>query len=232
MLLQEYFDKIYCVNLAERTDRWQDCLEEFKASNLDGVIRIEATKGIPEGLTHYSSLNLDPKSENFIKKLEGRVGCLISQLEVIKNARKNGFKRILLLEDDVQFVTNVQSKFNDILDQVPLQWGLLYLGGNEKGRPTKISNNIFKVSNMLMAHAVGIDESAYDDLVSLMESMELPNDFCFAHVQKKLPCYAISPFLAWQRAGWSDLELKYRLFDFNDPKPYLLGLESREFSNE
>lgn len=232
MLLQEYFDRIYCINLADRKDRWAASVLEFEQANLSEVVRIEATKGIPVGLTHYSSMNLDPKSDNFMKKLEARIGCLMSQLNVIKDAKARKLKRILLLEDDIQFVPNVQARFAELLDQVPQQWSLLYLGGNEKSKPQKISPNIYKVSNMLMAHAVGIDESAYDELISSMESRDLPSDFCYVLVQKKMRCYVISPFLAWQRAGWSDLALRYRIFDFNDPQPYLLGLESRDSSHE
>ena len=39
-----FFDKIYCINLEERTDRWEECLSEFKKYGIENVERIKAVK--------------------------------------------------------------------------------------------------------------------------------------------------------------------------------------------
>ena len=36
--MKKYFDKIYCINLDSRPDRWKECLEEFKKIGIDDIV--------------------------------------------------------------------------------------------------------------------------------------------------------------------------------------------------
>ena len=48
--MKKYFDKIYCINLDSRPDRWKECLEEFKKIGIDDIVErfpaAELTPGI------------------------------------------------------------------------------------------------------------------------------------------------------------------------------------------
>ena len=44
MTLNQYFDKIYCVNLDRRPDKWAEAVEEFKKNNME-VERFAAIDG-------------------------------------------------------------------------------------------------------------------------------------------------------------------------------------------
>ena len=78
----DFFDHIICVNLDERTDRWQASLEQF-----DLV-------GIKDRVERFSAI----KSEN------GRNGCGMSHIEVVKLCKDNNYKTPLIFEDDVSFL--------------------------------------------------------------------------------------------------------------------------------
>jgi len=54
---------------------------------------------------------------------------------------------------------------------IPSDWQLLYFGGNEKGIQRRVNENVVQVSHMLMAHAIGIHISIYDELI---EKLVLP----------------------------------------------------------
>ena len=44
-MLQNYFDKIYCINLDRRIDRWEHFLNQSKKINLDNFERVSAIDG-------------------------------------------------------------------------------------------------------------------------------------------------------------------------------------------
>ena len=92
--LNDYFKKIYCINLDKRIDRWKLAEPHFKDLGLD-VERVPGYDG--------SALGLEFPPE--IK--EGAVGCSLSHLFTIKLAKQNNLENFLLLEDDVVFSHNV-----------------------------------------------------------------------------------------------------------------------------
>ena len=61
-----FFEKIYIINLDERTDRWEKCLDTFKEYELNLYERVSGVKILEEEF-HY----LDQKSR--IKKPEHEV---------------------------------------------------------------------------------------------------------------------------------------------------------------
>jgi GR25 family glycosyltransferase involved in LPS biosynthesis len=221
MHLDNYFDKVYCINLRSRKDRWLMCEEEFKLHGIGPVKRIEGVEGIPAGLQGYSTMGLDPTTFSFQAKLAGRIGCLSSHLKVLTDAKRNKFKKILILEDDVQFSKDFKDAFEEGHKHIPEDWKMLYFGGNEKGKASKVNENIIRVSHMLMAHAVGVCCSVFDELIRELKKHEEPVDVTYAAMQKKFPCYSFYPYLAWQRADWSDIEQRYRIYDLENQSPYL-----------
>ena len=54
-----FFDKIYCINLKERTDRWENCLRNFEKYEITNYERIDAIK-----INAYLS-----------SKRKGQIGC-------------------------------------------------------------------------------------------------------------------------------------------------------------
>lgn len=227
MPFDEYFSAIFCINLKSRTDRWEECTLEFAQQKIEKVIRVDGVQGIPPelkkygGMGVYSSRQVTETEEFSRKRLEGRIGCLMSHLKVIKKAKSEKLNRILILEDDVQFVSNVQSRFDSIIPRIPEKWQLLYLGGNEKGVQQRVNESIVRVSNMLMAHAIGIDASVYDELIERLSKCRVPVDTYYAELQKEHACFAVDPYLAWQRASWSDGDQRFRIYDFENRMPFL-----------
>ena len=86
MTLNDYVDAIYCINLDDRKDRWDEAAKQFVKHNL-WVERVSGIKG--------SDMNLDFPPE--IK--EGAVGCALSQLFALKLAKQNRLKKFLRSEE-------------------------------------------------------------------------------------------------------------------------------------
>jgi GR25 family glycosyltransferase involved in LPS biosynthesis len=201
--LNDYFDKLYCINLDKRTDRWQLVEPEFKKHGLD-VERVPGYDG--------SKLNLEFPPE--IR--EGAVGCSLSHLFTIKLAKQNKLNNFLLLEDDVVFEDGVNEKFFSVLDQVPDDWDMLYLGGQHFHgmNMTQVNENVYKCVYTLAAQSVGIRNTVYDYFIDKLMDITKINDLHYAESHKEINAYVIIPHLSWQRNTYSDIEKTYVDYSF------------------
>jgi glycosyl transferase family 25 len=195
-MLNEYFDKIFCINLDSRPDRWKEAKEQFDGLQIN-VERISAIKG--------TDLNLDWPPE--IK--EGAVGCSLSHLFVMKMAKHLQLNNYLVLEDDIEFDENFNEKFLDIYEnQVPKDWDMLYLGGQHFHGMNlqQISENVFKCEYTLTTHSFAVKNTVYDLFINKLIDITKPCDVHFAESHKHINAYVIIPHLTWQGQSYSDVE--------------------------
>ncbi len=195
MTLNDYVDAIYCINLDDRKDRWEEAAKQFVKHNL-WVERVSGIKG--------SNMNLDFPPE--IK--EGAVGCALSQLFALKLAKHNRLKKFLLLEDDVEFDEEIHSKFSKCYSQVPNDWDMIYLGGQHFHGMNlqQVSENVYKCVYTLCAHSVIFKYTVFDRFINKLVDITKPCDVHYAESHKEINAYVIIPHLTWQRNSFSDIE--------------------------
>lgn len=215
MGINEYFDKIYCINLDRRPDRWEDnCLPQFKKIGLD-VERFSATDG--------KELKL-PQGHVYSAELAGSY----SHLNVLKEAKKNNVEKLLLLEDDVVFTENVNELFNNVINNVPTDWDYLFFGGNHIGGFQQISDGVSKLNRSYAIHACGVKSSGYDVMIQHLENKintvmsdlsvthkpSVAADYFLGDLHRVLNTYCFIPHLAWQLDGHSDIQNAHMDYDF------------------
>jgi hypothetical protein len=195
MNLGSYFDRVFCINLDSRPDRWQSATEEFKKHSLQ-VERIPGIDG--------SKMNLDFPPE--IK--EGAVGCALSQFFAIKYAKQLGLNKFLLLEDDIQFDENVNELFSQYILEVPPKWDMLYLGGQHFHGMNlqQVSDHVYKCEYTLAAHSVAINCTVFDRFIDKLINITKPCDVHYAESHKEIEAYVFVPHLTWQRESYSNIE--------------------------
>jgi len=203
MNLNNYFDKIFCINLDSRPDRWKEVQKEFVKNKII-VERISSIRG--------SDLGIDFPSE--IK--EGAVGCSLSHLFSFKYAKQMKFDNFLLLEDDVIFEKDVNSIFSNISPQIPVDWDMLYLGGQHYHgmNLVQISENIFKCEYTLSTHSVAFRHTVYDRFINSLVDITKPCDVHYAKSHREINSYVIIPHLTWQSQSFSDVENAYVDYTF------------------
>jgi GR25 family glycosyltransferase involved in LPS biosynthesis len=194
------FDNIYCINLKERPDRWESAKQQLsKIIPLDGVTRLIATKD-----------------------QIGIRGCTHSHYRIIKDAKENRYKSILIFEDDFRvldedFDVVLNKSFNDL----PEDWGVLYLGVNLiENKNKKISDNLIEVKYGKTTHAYAMSHLVYDYIIERFENTNWedpmiwnygnPNrmniDVFYAReIQQKFKVYSTYPCLCDQVEGFSDI---------------------------
>jgi len=206
-----FFDKIFCINLDDRKDRWKECCEIFdKYKMTHKVERFSALKFIHQ----------DPR----LIKAMGQVGCSMSHFEVINRAKQENLNNFLVLEDDFCFEfepKELHSNLNSSLSELPNNWDMFYLGGNLDASYNvypieKYSANLFKLNACHTTHAFAVNKNIYDTILKDKPSLEeLPSwynkytviDVYFSKtILSKNNCFITNPILSLQRPGFSNIE--------------------------
>lgn len=197
ILVNNVFDNIYCLNLEERKDRWNRVLNQFLELNIN-VQRWNAISGnqISDDLLqdyNPNGINGEKASEIGVVENKNAIGCLLSHIEIIKDAKLKGYKKILIFEDDVIIDKSINLK---IKESLKINWKLLYLGASQfdwKGIET--INGFYKSHKTLGTFAYAVDETIYDEIIEAFENNKKSIDNLLTLIQEKYnkECYTFSP---------------------------------------
>lgn len=194
LTLNNFFDKIYCINLEHRTDRWKKSKELFDKYNIK-VDRFNAING--------------KNISNDIRKnilLDGEIGVLLTHLEIIKECKKNNYKSVFIFEDDVDFIEDFDQMFNVICKQIPENFDFLYLGGNNIQGSQRITTNIHKIFHTYAIQSFGIKNTMFDYILENLPDYKKQIDVFYAELHSKTNSYITKPHLTWQRPDYSDIQ--------------------------
>jgi hypothetical protein len=190
----EFFDKIYCINLDHRKDRWEESVNEFKKLGIENLV------------------------ERFpaIKHDDGRVGIIKSNLEIVKIAKEKSYKNVLVFEDDISFIhaNNPLDNLKHAIEQsYKYDWKLFYLGANTHNKLIKIDKNLILLKNAFAVHSMAYNYKIYDKFINYAENINKINNpnnildvWLAKEIQEKNICIMVNPILTTQRKSYSDIE--------------------------
>lgn len=206
----DFFEKIWCINLDKRTDRWQLAQEEFEKM------------GILEKVERFSA----------IQHNDGRMGIIKSNLAIVKDAKEKGYNNVLVFEDDVQFIESKETTYdvlNKAIEQIQqkpaIKWSLFYLGANtnDNNKLIKFKDrpNLIYLKNSYAVHAMCYSKSIYDKFIKYAEKVNAITKFndildvwIAQEVQSILTCLMVNTMLCTQRNSFSDIEKHNVNYDF------------------
>ncbi|MDJ0840931.1 MAG: glycosyltransferase family 25 protein [Acidobacteriota bacterium] len=194
--LNEIFPHILCINLDRRPERWSATQEEFDRLQITGVTRIAAVDARQLQIPDRWS---DPP---------GAYGCLQSHLKAVRHARDQGWPHVLILEDDVVFANDLHERLAEIAGELPEKWAMLSLGGIHREAPGEYSTGLCRMRQTLSTHAYALSAWFYDAFIQAHQEENDPVDVTNTCLQRDHPCFCAMPHLAWQRDGWSDVQLE------------------------
>jgi GR25 family glycosyltransferase involved in LPS biosynthesis len=208
MTVNEFFGKVYYINLDKRRDR-RECMVKALAANGITAVRMPALNGNKWG---WKSDQYNPP----LKAFEGVAGGTSTQITILRKAILNEVPSVLILEDDCEFVTHFAEKFRDWSVHVPKDWDLLYLGGlNGKGSYVKgIEEHVVSVTGMMSTHAYAVNGKALSKVYNTMYGgfpyLRESADGYLRILQEELNAYAFNPPMVWQKADHSDIQHGHR----------------------
>jgi GR25 family glycosyltransferase involved in LPS biosynthesis len=197
--INSFFESIFCVNLDRRIDKWEESLLEFEKWGIENVQRFSA----------YDGKKLNSK-ETSIKTSE--LGLVLSNIDIVEKCLQENSNNLLILEDDCYFTPEIQS-FVELSQQIPDDWDLLYFGGNHNSHkgvdpPIQVSKNLVQVHHTFSTHAVGINKKFFRTLLDRISKKNAPLDVMLTDLQKGCKAYCFSPSIAFQRVGFSDIQMQ------------------------
>jgi GR25 family glycosyltransferase involved in LPS biosynthesis len=192
--INEAFPYKICINLDRRPDRWQQMQLKFDRHGIHPVRRFPALDG--------DNLNIPA---NWIHT-PGAYGCLLSHLQVIREARQLGASSVLIFEDDVVFDPHLQKKFSTCIKQLPPDWDMLFFGALHKDEPIKVADNIARISKANSTYAYALRDTVFDDFIELNRKTEEVLDNNSLVLQQQFNCYCFMPHLAWVETDYSDAQ--------------------------
>jgi len=192
--LNTIFEKIYCINLDRRPEKYIQYLDEAKKHNITGTIRYPAIDGA--NITNFTSGKIN----------NGELGCLLSHLNILNEIVANNYQRTLILEDDVEFHDNLNSLFSEYIQQPPPNWDMLYLGGSHHSKNVEFTKNVHRIYQTYTTSSYAITLEAAKKLIPMVKKANIQVDVIYSDFQKTNNCYAFMPPLAWQRTGYSDIQ--------------------------
>jgi len=206
MRLFDYFDKVYCINLDRRKDRLENFKKEVEKYNLGEFERFSAYDGKTLDMPKYNT-TLNP----------GELGVILSNIDIINDAKIKKYDKILIIEDDCIFtdeILNIKKYF----DLLPNDWEMLYMGGNHNTHmgipePIKINEKVIKLHSTYSAHFVGIKSNMFDYIKAVIERYKEPLDVSYTRLQKGFNAYSFYPAMAKQKSNFSDIQNK--ITDYN-----------------
>jgi GR25 family glycosyltransferase involved in LPS biosynthesis len=199
MRLDKYFDKIYCINLDRRKDRWEETIKELDKW------------GLTDEVERYSAIDGKDIKGSYPISL-GNVGLIDTNIKILEEAKEKKYKNILILEDDVEFTNGIKD-LKDYYDNIPKDYDMIWFGGNHNlhmGKSlSRVNEKIIKLHSTYATHAVMINESMFDVIPTLISKKRKPIDVYYCDLQKSFNCYGFYPNIAIQRPSYSDIENKF-----------------------
>jgi len=197
-MLNTLFDKIYIINLERRPERWALAEQELKRWGI-AACRVAAVDG-------------NTLKDAGYRLALGAVGLIKTNINILQHAKANGYKRILILEDDVVFSQEI-NKIGEYLAAVPADYDMLYFSGNHNDHvvgvmpPHVINDKVLRVHETYSTHCVAMQEHMFDVIINAIQPCHKPLDVYYTELQKKHNVYCLKgPVpIATQRVGFSDI---------------------------
>lgn len=186
----------FYINLEHRTDR-----KEHVENELNNI-GIKATRF------------------NAIKMTNGAIGCSMSHLKLLENAKKNQLSHILIVEDDITFLdpSLFKTQINKFFELHNNNWDVILFAGNNMPPFEIIDDTCVKVNRCQTTTGYLVNGHYINVLISnikmgLTHLINKPNEsvkyaidkFWFV-LQNNSKWYLITPLTVVQREDYSDIE--------------------------
>ena len=202
--MSKYLDRIFYINLEYRKDRKEEIETE---------------------LQKYDLLNKSERFIGFHVPTQGILGCSKSHLSVLKLAKERGYKNILILEDDFEFVVCKEEFERNLSDffESGLEYNVCMISFNLLEKSEEIVEKcpvVRRVLNGQTASGYIVNNTYLDTIIALYEwscplleetkeHWNYANDQCWKTLQKTDKWFHFIERMGKQRSGFSDNSMEF-----------------------
>jgi GR25 family glycosyltransferase involved in LPS biosynthesis len=188
MRVNEFFDKVVVINLDRRTDRMEQLVPQLKELGIE-YERFSAVDG--------KELDISPI-----------IAGTMSHVQVLKKYQD---QKILVLEDDALFVDDFNEKFEEVMQTLPADWDIFYLGAllpKNTGKVTPVNEHWTRQVFTTGSQAYCINLARVNYFIENLDGYEWYIDIGLRVFAEKYNAYITQPNLITQFPSYSDLRLE------------------------
>jgi GR25 family glycosyltransferase involved in LPS biosynthesis len=188
MRVNEFFDKVVVINLDRRTDRMEQLVPQLKELGIE-YERFSAVDG--------KELDISPI-----------IAGTMSHVQVLKKYQD---QKILVLEDDALFVDDFNEKFEEVMQTIPADWDIFYLGAllpKNTGKVTPVNEHWTRQVLTTGSQAYCINPARVNYFIENLDGYEWYIDIGLRVFGEKYNAYITQPNLITQFPSYSDLRLE------------------------
>lgn len=186
-----FVDGCYYINLPHRVDKNDAILKHF------GDVSVSQCFKRSDGVLP-ASLGFTAKDDGKFEHIQYSIAAAQAHVNVVKHAKKNNFKSIMVLEDDARFYMEdgysaVETVYKALQQLSKISdWEVLYLGG-DLGEPALnlIDDNLLKVSNVASSHAYVLNCNTFNHIINTEKSITHFDSYICLQFTKKYMCYPL-----------------------------------------
>ena len=203
--MNQYFDHIYVLSLERRFDKFCKTVNRLQNNDIFNFERflgidgnLKEIKNIYNSYLYHQSKN--KYGNNYIPS-SGSYAILLSMKNMLLDAIKNKYQRILVLQDDIIINTNFKILLKSYENILNSNWKLIYLGASQhnwKNIQFDLEKRLYYCRGTDGAFAVGINSIIFELLIELIDKAVLPFDSGpLTNIQKMFPqdCFVLFPNL-------------------------------------
>lgn len=233
-------DQIYIINLAKEKLQLHKCIHQLNKESLNNYTIFEAINSKEKKYDEIYEMITSKMDYNFQKNnfARGALGCLLSHLAVIKDAKNKKYKEILILEDDFILIKSFKEEFEKMYEKLPKNWDLVYVG-KKQGNYSKYDlhpdihiypeyMNIISIDSMFYkpnyqtwaTHALLIKNTIFNSILEFEKNIIAPIDIMLMSLYKKYNFYSLYRDLIITDESESsiikkDVDWKWNIEEFN-----------------
>ncbi len=183
--MNTFFNKIYVITCENFTERHSYVESHFKKFGIQYEFK--------SSLSTHNILERSPLTKSEASLLYGHLHCII-------DSKLNKYDKILICEDDVEFVDDIHLGFEKFSSGLPNTWDFLHIGNQFWAtkflRRKFLKDNLYKFSWGTGSHCIGVNSTMYDVLIEKMNGSKVPVDFLYYGLYDKYTAYCPENFLA------------------------------------
>jgi hypothetical protein len=202
----KYFDRTAVISLPGRDDRRARLLANLRECGLADSHELVWTDAV------------DGRKETpptWWQQGPGAWGCRASHLAVLRAARRDNCRSLLILEDDACFHPRAALWLEMLMPALPGDWDIFFLGGQHMAEPaTTADPRLLRGTRITRTHAWAIHARAFDRLIAAIEdiaeyeahpSWHVDHQIALGMESGRWTAYAPAWWLAGQDEGHSDI---------------------------
>lgn len=195
--LNTEFDKVVCINLAERKDKRDKMQTKFDSLGINVQWFTTVQYGF---IPNIVKPLVESKTTHFNVSQPYEIGASLSHYTVIKQALLEGCNNIFVFEDDVKFHYDFNNKLDSYLDDLPQNWDVLLLYSfmyNLLPENVRISKRWIKSYKAWSLMAYAMNKKAMENYIEKQDKFFTIADQVTYNMQeeKKLNIYSAIPTL-------------------------------------